>query len=382
MESVKSKIYFPYIVCGYASLFALGLLDNARGPYYADFAADLKLPDSKASFLFVMTSLMAFFMGLIANWFIRKWNLLNLIRVGHLCMTGGFLCLAVMTNFLTLVLATTLFGTGFGLINVGENILIVDGTPVELRRKYISGLHSFYAMASILSPLVISIFIQNGLTWRHGFAWFSIAPLFSFALTFFAKIQKSAVVEEHHSQLKISWKIMLAGAALGFYVLAEILITSRLVVYLRRYDGMAPDLAAQVLALFFILVLAGRILVTFIDLRQFSSRKIMLICLGFSFLMNSLGLFWSPYWLVLCGLCMAPMFGIGVSYIAEIFPQDPSRAIANALSVNAIMIVIMHFTVGFVTQSSGIRTAMLAGPVFLLLAFVIFKLEPWKKDAT
>lgn len=325
---------------------------------------------------------MAFVMGLISNSFIQRFSLLNLIRVGHITMAGGFLALSYMHNFFTLILATSLFGVGFGLLNVGQNILIFEGAPLELRRKFISGLHSFYALASILGPLVISVFFNYGLTWREGFAWFGLIPLLAFFLTFTAKNQVSPHSQESsRAKDEGSWRKTMAGASLGFYVLAEILLSSRLVVYLRREEGMGPDVAAQILAIFFVMVLAGRILFTFLDLRQFKSRQIMLWCLGFSLVTNILGLLFSPYWLVLCGLCMAPMFGVGVTYMSELSPKNPSRAIANALSINAIMIVMMHFAVGYVTQVYGIQMAMMSGPVFLLLSLLILKLEPWKSHA-
>lgn len=372
----------PYIVCGYASLFALGLLDTARGPYYADVAGDLALPDTKASFLFVMASFMAFLMGLVSHAFIQRFNLLNLIRVGHLTMAGGYLALSYIQDFLTLILATSLFGIGFGLINVGQNILIFDAVPFESRRKYISGLHSFYALASILCPLVISIFFNNGITWREGFAWFGLIPLLAFFLTYAARNQSGAHADESlHTKDRVTWRTTLIGTSLGFYVLAEILLSSRLVVYLRREEGMAPDLASQVLAIFFILVLTGRILSTFLDLRQFKSRQIILVCLTLSFVTNVLGLVFSPYWLVFCGLFMAPVFAVGVTYISELSSKNPSRGIANALSINAIMIVMMHFAVGYVTQAHGIQIAMMSGPVFLLISWLILKLEPWKSNA-
>lgn len=382
MNEQNSKLYWPYIICGYASLFALGLLDNARGPYYADIGVELGLTDSKTSFIFVMASFMAFLMGMITNWFIHHFNLLNLIRFGHLTMAAGFFALSRIYDFTSLVLATSLFGVGFGLINVGENILIFEGAPVAVRRKFISGLHSVYALASLLGPLVISIFISNGVTWRQGFAWFSTIPLLAFAMTYMAKIQSPQVAEENRRRDEVSWQTNLAGVALGFYVLAEILLSSRLVVYLRRIKDMSPELAAQVLALFFIFVLVGRTAFTFLDLRKYSSRQIMLSCLIFSIVTNVLGLIWSPYWLVLCGLCMAPMFGVGVTFVSELYPLNPNRAIANALSVNAIMIVAMHFVVGYVTQTTGIQTAMVAGPVLMLISWLILKLEPWKSNAT
>lgn len=325
---------------------------------------------------------MAFVMGLVTNWVIRKINLLNLIRVGHLAMATGFFAISQMNNFTTLIFATTLFGVGFGLINVGENILILEGTPPEMRRKFLSGLHSFYALASLIGPLAISIFISNGMGWREGIAWIGAVPLAAFALSFTAKVQAhhepTERIERHDP---FSWKKVLAGVSLGFYALAEILISSRVVVYLRRSEGVAPELAAQILAMFFVMVLLGRVAFTFINLTRFKSRNIMLFCLSFSFVTNVLGLTVSPYWIVLCGLCMAPMFGLGVTLVSELFPINPGRGVAFALSINAIMIVTMHFTVGYVTQTTGIQTAMLFGPVFLFLSWLILKLEPWKLDA-
>lgn len=324
---------------------------------------------------------MAFLMGMVTNWFIHRFNLLNLIRFGHLTMAAGFFALSKIYDFTSLILATSLFGIGFGLINVGENILIFEGAPIAVRRKFVSGLHAVYALASLIGPLAISIFISNGVTWRQGFVWFSTIPVLAFALTFAAKIQSPQVEGENQRRDKVPWQTSLVGVALGFYVLAEILLSSRLVVYLRRVKEMSPELAAQVLALFFIFVLAGRIVFTFLDLRKYTSRQIMLACLVFSFLTNVLGFISSPYWLVLCGFCMAPMFGVGVTFISELYPVNPNRGIANALSVNAIMIVTMHFLVGYVTQTTGIQTAMMAGPLLLLISWLILKLEPWKSNA-
>ena len=66
MNSEKNN--WSYIIIAYASLFVLGLLDNARGPYFPDILEDLELTDSQSGlFLLFPHSLLLLQLFLRAN---------------------------------------------------------------------------------------------------------------------------------------------------------------------------------------------------------------------------------------------------------------------------------------------------------------------------
>ena len=90
--------YWPIIISAYLTLFALGLLDNARGPYFPDIIRDLNLNDTQASLFFATVSTVAFFSGRVVPQLVNKLGLMNVIRIGVVLMGAGFWCASCPTG--------------------------------------------------------------------------------------------------------------------------------------------------------------------------------------------------------------------------------------------------------------------------------------------
>ncbi|MEK6556297.1 MAG: MFS transporter [Bdellovibrionota bacterium] len=377
---MRSAVYIPYIIFGYLSLFTLGLLDNARGPYFPDIASSLDLSDTKASFLFVTTSFVSFLMGRTVPSLMKKLSLLNLLRIGHFSMAAGILSMAWITNLTTLIVAAAVFGIGFGTVNVAQNVLIFDGATASTKRQLLSGLHSFYALASLFSPLIISLLASEGLDWRRGLIFFSAVPLLAFVYSFFCQEQEHTSGRQRGDLPAQFRKDVLAfGLGLGFYVLAEVLLCTRMVLFLEREHGLAIQVSAIYLSLFFVFMFVGRLLFTLVKFKNLTNRDIIRVSLALSTVCFVLGLIISPLFLALSGLFMGPIFGVSIDYSSQIFSYAATQALSSVLALQALAIVCMHFFVGFITEHFGIKNAMLLGPLFMGLSFLIVQLEPWKK---
>jgi MFS transporter, FHS family, glucose/mannose:H+ symporter len=229
-----------------------------------------------------------------------------------------------------------------------------------------------YAFSSLLAPLGAAYFFRNDIGWRTAFCIFAGFSIISLISTFFVREQKEqqhAQAHKKHPKRKVYW---LVGSMLSFYILSELLLSTRLTLYLRRAFQYQPDEAALLLSGFFVLLLLGRLFFLLFPVRL-RTLKIIEISLVLTFIFNVLGLWLEPRLLMLCGLTMAPVFALSLDYLAEIFPSYSADAIASCLAISCLYIVSMHFVMGLLTDIFGIEKAMWCGPLFVVVAFILLR---------
>lgn len=367
---MRQKTYKPYIVVAYMSLFSLGLLDTARGPFFPGLTEDLGLTDFRASLFFVATSLCSFLTGQLVPLFVDRFKLINVVRLGLFVMGFGYFLIGLSTNLTQMLIYSSIFGLGFGLINIVQNLLILEGSSLTVRRQLYSGLHSFYALASLVGPFIISILVLLGVSWREGFMILSAVTLASLISTFFAKDQSSQVEAPKKSKIskKLYAEFLIVSAMLSFYMIAEISISTRLVLFLTRSYEVSVATGSVALGLFFLFLFSGRVLFAFKSF-SLSNQKVMTISLWLSFLFYGAGVIIHPVFVVLSGLTMAPMFGVVMEYITDEYKDKATQALSVALAFSGLFIVAMHLLIGYLSDMIGIAKAMYVGPIFLLLSF-------------
>lgn len=386
MSEVKStsQTYLPYIVAGYASLFALAFLDNSRSPVFQDIIQDLKLADGPAGLFYSATSFMSFVLGRLSPRFLSAgMSLLNLTRLGHFLMMVGFLAISRAQNFTWLVLAAALFGVGYGMINLAENVLIVEGAAPQLRRRLLSGLHSIYAFSSLTAPVVISFLFELQISWREAFTVIAFVPAVAIMTTFWARSEQvpAYAMPPEEGAYRFQWRNFGAAVGIAMYVISEILVSTRLPLYLRRVENYAPETAARYLGLFFLLLFLGRLVFAFLKLERISNRQIMIVSLIGAITFTLLGIFVHPVWFAWAGLPMSPFFGVSLNYVTESFGQGVSQSLGAALSLQSLFVVLMHYGIGVITEYWGIRTAVLVTPVFLVISLILLIVSSRKPHA-
>ncbi|MCB0389828.1 MAG: MFS transporter [Bdellovibrionales bacterium] len=371
------SVNWSYIFAAYLALLSFGLLDNVRGPFFPDLIQDMKLRDDQASWFFALTSIIAFFGSIWAPKIQTLFGALNGLRLGLLLLFSGFYMTTFANDMTFLLLASSIFGLGMGMSQVFEHICIQEGAPLQLRRRLFNGLHSFYAAASILAPLSAGWVLNKGEGWRFGFKLVCILPMLAFIYTLFVKNQKQHTTLQKVLKAKGMefYHMLYLSVILSLYVTAELSISTRLVLYVQRTTSIEPAQSTFYLTTFFIFLLLGRLLMTIFDFKSLSSRQIIFLSLFASLILYAIGLWYSPWLLALCGLTMAPMFGMTMDYIAHTFPSKSSYGISLSFAVGAVLIVSMHYFVGLMTEWYSIRQALILGPVFLALSIFLFLFE-------
>lgn len=379
MSKVRVGITRALVAQGYASLFVFGFIDNARGPYFPEITRDLALSDTRASWFFATTSLLALVGSHFTAKLITHVSLQIAIRVGLMLLGLSLFGLTFVNTFWQMILVTALMGVFFGLINVTQNLCIQFGASAEHRPRLFSGLHSMYAASSLLAPLAITYLSAQGLDWRIGFRAFAGIIFATGALSF---LLRSKPVYENKKSLAGStepeaaifknWRIMALSFCMAFYVAGELSLSSRLVLYLRRTLEYSPERASMYLSIFFAFLFIGRAGSALVRYRTKTLPIIIFCSLGLSLAFYAAGLAVDPKFLTIAGLTMAPFFGVFLAHLGNVLHAQVVKAMAFALAAGTLTVVPMHFGIGLLSDAFGLQKALWVGPSCLLISLGLF----------
>ncbi len=307
---------------------------------------------------------------------VRQFSRLQVLRISILALLGAQVLLASAVYFPIFLAASAIFGCSLGVMGVIQNMLVVQELePGPQKNKILSGLHSMYAGASILSPLIVNAIawlLPSENLWRTCFyltAFLSAAVLASSFIG--PEIPDVAVKVPIDFQASAQRKQQIYFAfTLAFYVVCEILVSSRMALYMRREFAATLAESSWYTAGFFVCLFAGRLLFTFWSPRL-DLKKQLYTSLFLSFSLLSLGISFHPLALVLSGLTMAPFYPLMMSLVGHLFPHSIGKALSWCVGISSALIVIMHFAVGFLTDALDIRYGFVVGPLCCLLSGVL-----------
>lgn len=83
-----------------------------------------------------------------------------------------------------------------------------------------------------------------------------------------------------------------------------------------------------------------------------------------------LGLRHSPLWFLPCGLAMSPFFPVAMEQVSVTFAKKNAEALGFVLGAGSLSVVVMHLTLGVLTDAFGVGNALYIGPVSLLIVAV------------
>lgn len=366
----------------YSSLLLLGLCDNIRGPLFPEILRDFSVSDIKGSLFFTLSSLCGIFGGYFSRHLISKYSLLGSLQISFVFLLIGQLIISQAVRFEYLLMGVLFFGFSLGLMGVVQNMLVVQEIPDgPLKKKVISGLHSMYAGSSLVAPILVGMVAQFdsplGL-WRTTFFIGAALCLLIFLLSFLVKgLEKQAThsVEDlppnMHSKGKTKWMQIYFAVILSCYVLAEILVSSRVALFVRReMNGSLADSNFYTGA-FFVGLFCSRLLFALWSPKvsvEFQ-LKASLILTGLCLLV---GLLVHPMGFAISGFFMGPFYPLMMLELGKLFRHSVKDAISWAVTICSVFVVFMHFFVGFVSENYGVKTAFFLGPVFILISLVMF----------
>ncbi len=372
----------------YSSLLLLGLCDNIRGPLFPEILKSFPVSDTMGSLFFSLSSVMGIIGAGGSRFFIMRFKEMGSLRISILMFVVGLSLMSIAQTFSALLFGILFFGFSMGLMAVIQNMLIVNEFPPgPTKSKIISGLHSMYAASSLGAPLIISGLAMANSSfeiWRLGFFAAAVICLFVFLLTFsFLKFSESPPSPEameslpHPEDLVVSRdayqghrRQIYFAVILSSYVLAEILVSSRMALYIRRVVGGDLQDSNLYTALFFVFLFLSRFLFAAWSPKialstQLKGSLVLSLCSVLA------GIFVHPFGLSLAGFFMGPFYPLMILEIGTVFNKQVKEAISWAVSLSSVFVVSMHFGVGFISESWGLKAAFMLGPVFLVIAFLM-----------
>lgn len=363
----------------YFTLMCFGMIDNGRGPAYPFMLDSFGVSPSLGSLIFTLTSIAA----LITNATSKSWlsflGARQSLQFSLFMQFIGSLIYGLASikaeSFTLIYLASILFGIGAGASNVCISIIIAKSTAEHNRRQFFSGLHSIYAVSSLITPLLFSFTLKFDGTWNNFFIYLSILPLFFFFLSFVLKFKVAN--EDQIKSMKVAQIPLTVRAQVGLMlalnVTAEVLISSRLVFFLKESAQFSTDKSSLYLSLFFFCLLLGRVIPAFFPI-PLKSIYVLLTSALLSLVLTVAGLYLDPLFLSIAGGSMAFFFPTALDWISKRFINNSDYMMASALNYVGVVLILMHVSFGNIVNSLGINAAMHLSPIVLIISlFLIMK---------
>ncbi len=368
---------YSYMAFAYFCLFCLGLIDNSRGPLYPDILKYFQISTKEGALIFSLASLSSLLTAYRSKKWLVQMNLITASRLGLVlffisCVAMG-LSPASTTGFWFFLLASVLLGAGLGIISICINLIINQTSSESYRRRIFAGLHSMYGVASLSAPFIIKFLLSFAVSWREYFLALSLVPLFFLAVFYYLRPIQASIVADRPLQIPRSHLSYMAIMISG-YICGEVLISSRLVMYLMQVKKYSFADASTYLSYFFSLLLIGRLLFSVIHL-EISNRNILRVMMIGSLLSLILGILYWPFLLFISGIFMSIFFPFSLDWIAQSYGRQGDEIIAHIMVVVSAALVAIHYVFGLISQWLGPSMAIYLVPAlhFLVLYILQFR---------
>lgn len=372
---------FYLISFSYICLFFLGFIDNSRGPIYPALLKYFNVSTNIGSLIFVLSSLGNFLTSLLAPKIVARFSLLNPSRFGLCCFSVAALLMGIAPGnnwgLGMVFISSLLFGIGIGIHGVTLNLIVTYNSNISNRRKIFSGLHSMYGLASLLAPFIISVAFSFNLSWKDYFLFICAFLVFIIVLSFHKNLYETKdknFIKEPKTKPLLS-KTIPAGILLSFYVCSEVILSSRLALYLQSAKGLSEVSSLKFVSAFFLFLLIGRLFFAFINLKVSSKYLLSLSCL-FSLIFIFLGVVYQPVFLSFTGLSMSFFFPAAMDYLGDYFePSELDAGFSFSMVFVGGSLTVFNYIFGWITSILKIETSILMIPLFLVVVLYLLHIQ-------
>ena len=325
----------------YVIFISLGLPDSLFGVAWPVVHKDFMVAESFASLYSIITGVCTGGISLIAGKLIRKFGTPNVTFVSVLLTATGLLGISFAPNIIIMMICTVVMGYGAGAIDTALNNYI----SLHYEARHMSWLHCFWGVGVTISPLIMSLFLNEETgTWRNGYRVISIMQFaIAFLVVLFLKKWKSfdnksdnSAVEENVKSIKLNiFKtkgLITSVLSQGLYCSMEFLIGTWGASFLVNSHGLPPDVAAKWISLYYGGIMLGRLISGFISFKANDNTLIrggiITSFLGMLFLALPLGAF-SFIGLLLIGIGFGPIFPSILHSVPDRFGKEFSADITG-----------------------------------------------------
>lgn len=317
-----------------------------------------------------------------------RYGRIRIMIFSVLFMSLGIFGLASAKSLPLLIVACFLLGLGQGGVDIISNILVVQAYP---KRKFqvLNILHILYGIGATIGPLLISFTLRNigqGLIVQRIVAFIMASTLigyFNIQKETFRENQSDVEIETDRNRLTNSpllknSVVWLLGLILLLVVGTQFSAGSWANVFLTETYNTAPDKAAIITSLYWLLITVARIIAIPLS-RYISHVKIMFILLTGSiasavFFLITIGQEnYSIAALLSISLFFGSMYPLMLGFIPEFFVLDFDRASSLIVPLGTVGGLVVPWLAGLILIEFGARPYVLLILVSISLILILAK---------
>ncbi|HET6439238.1 MAG TPA: MFS transporter [Anaeromyxobacter sp.] len=329
-----------------SSLFVVGILSGALGPFLPQLAARLGLPVDALGALFTALFLGALSMQVFGGWLNERVGLRNMVLAGVALVALGIFGITVSTTLPTLLGCALLAGAGQGTLDVSTNVLVPAVFQGRAVVAAVNLLHFAFGAGAVMSPLLTTLALE---TWGTPMPILWIAAALGFATLaagFRWLLQASTGPSEGARRGKpgslyrrpVLWFLSLL---LFLGVGVEMGVGGWTTVYVERTTSLGVGAVAWLVSGYWLALTGGRLLGAVAGARLtapvLARIAILGACAGSTTLLLGAGSV--PLTIlgtVVMGTSIGPIFPTVVVLGTEAFPSAPSRAVSVIIATSSL----------------------------------------------
>ena len=359
----------------YISFISLGLPDSLFGVSWPVVHLEFGIAESFASLYTIIIGVCTGGVSFVAGKLIRKFGTGKVTFFSTLLTAIGLVGISFAPNIVVMMIFSIILGYGAGAIDTGLNSYV----SLHYKAKHLNWLHCFWGLGVAVSPMIMSGFLGAGEgQWRNGYRVVALLQL-AIALVILATLPKWNAATKQDEQESAKGDMTMARLfrlkglptsilSLGFYCSAEYLLGTWGATYAVNVFGIAPEIAAKWVSLYYGGIMLGRIITGFVPDRIGDDLRIkggvVIALLGITFLALPLGDV-SLAGLLLIGVGFGPVFPAVIHSVPRRFGSTYSADLTGYHMGGA-------YAVGYAVQLTFGYVAVLTG--YTILPFVLLAL--------
>ncbi|UCF09401.1 MAG: MFS transporter [Candidatus Bipolaricaulota bacterium] len=364
----------PY--AGFTSSLLWVMVIGLLGPSVPAIVHDLDISYAQAGFLFTLLSLGSLFgssLGAIASDYVNRKRIF-----ASFCglFAAGLACVGFAPGYIALCLTVfgfSLFGSPIG--SIGQSVML-DMYPRQ-RSRYLSLQTLFAAVGSFLAPLLVSVNIAGGLSWRWPFVETAVAVGLLTGAVMAVRIPNASADRGSRAPLASVLRnpnMIIAAALVFLYVATDLGFSYWLAQYFSAELGVPMRLASAVVSVFLVGMMAGRLTTSWL-VKRIATRSILLAGLSIA-LVALLGFLLIPAVTVkaglacLYGLGIGPVFPLIVAKASEEYPLQSGAVTGLLFACVSLGGMVFPFLLGVLASTFGIGRSYLLCLSVLLVVFL------------
>jgi len=369
---------------GFLAFFVFGFIDNLKGPLLPELLRSGDFSYSQGGTILFASYLGFIFSTLATGVMSDVISNRSVLRLAAISLCIGSIGFSTATSYLALILFMGISGIGLGAIELGANGLMIE-LHDKARGRYLNLLATFHGCGSLLVPLYVAWMLSRGNSWQwvYGSTFFLAAPLLPL---FWSRGHTSANLAVTQPRADWDWReFWLALSRTGFslrmrfyyliiaaYVAVELSVAAWMMECLQQDRSMSVGVSSLYLSSFFVLLMLGRFLGSFV-VDRFEPLRIVFAAIAASAVCLAIGIFGSNNFVI--------FFPLSAFFMSIVFPTVTASVTREHIGNTGTILGLLFacggvggalgpWTVGLLSDVVGLKLGLTAPLGFAATALI------------